>query len=287
MKRVIFFVSLLFVFSCASYKGVKDGDYNQVFENTSHSLEFVDSKAELTVMTFNIRHGLGFYGNGDLEDIADLIRINDADLIFLQEVDVNVERSGYVNQIEQLAELTGLNAVFAPSIILKAGFYGNAMLSKFKFSDLQRINLPTHIGMEGRSGVFAKIEISEGVVASVVSTHLSFESVLIRDWQASSLLREMHKAGRGSDLYILGGDLNAEPETHTVETFAGFFRMKIDLFDYLSFPAFSPTECIDYIFARSNNEELSVSLKEFDVFDANPGASDHLPVISKILIEKP
>ena len=84
---------------------------------------------ELTVATFNIHHGEGTDGRLDLERTAAAIAATGAGLIALQELDRGFARSGGVDQPAELAELTGLDIHFFPTVRRGEGEYGIALAS--------------------------------------------------------------------------------------------------------------------------------------------------------------
>src|SRR5690349_9616478 len=61
----------------------------------------------LRVMTYNIHITQGMDKKFDAARIADVIKRADVDVVALQEVDVGVNRSGKVDQVAELARLTG------------------------------------------------------------------------------------------------------------------------------------------------------------------------------------
>ena len=82
----------------------------------------------ITVLSYNIHHGAGMDTILNLERIARVIKSESPDIVALQEVDINTERTGKVNQIEVLGKLTNMNFAFGKSIDLLGGQYGNAIL---------------------------------------------------------------------------------------------------------------------------------------------------------------
>src|SRR6188508_1637024 len=86
---------------------------------------------ELRVMTYNIHlGGLGTDGKRDLDRIADVINAANPDIVALQEVDKNVPRSGNVNEMSVLGQLTGMQWYFGKTRNLDGGEYGNGILYK-------------------------------------------------------------------------------------------------------------------------------------------------------------
>ncbi|WP_317235903.1 endonuclease/exonuclease/phosphatase family protein [Niabella hibiscisoli] len=71
----------------------------------------------------------------------------------LQEVDINTERSGKVNQAAQLALKTGLKSFyFAKAIDHEGGDYGVAILSKYTLDDIRTYRLPMDSATRGEPG---------------------------------------------------------------------------------------------------------------------------------------
>ncbi len=87
----------------------------------------------LKIVTFNVK--CGWYGK-TLDDVAALLREVDADIVGLQEVDVNTRRSlknsPVVNQVEYIAEKAGYDHwYFAKALDYQGGAYGHGVLSKY------------------------------------------------------------------------------------------------------------------------------------------------------------
>lgn len=98
---------------------------------------------DLRVCTYNIHAGTGVDGHRDLERIGDVIRGVDPDLVGLQEVDRNRERSNHVDQTRFLADYLEMTSVFEPAIEWspttgsggETPAYGVATLSPYPFTD--------------------------------------------------------------------------------------------------------------------------------------------------------
>src|SRR5882672_6615404 len=84
----------------------------------------------LRVMTYNIHVGVGMDKKQDLARIAEVINHERPDLVGLQEVDRGVERTGHVDEVAELARLTGMDYAFAPNLRFQGGWYGVAVLSR-------------------------------------------------------------------------------------------------------------------------------------------------------------
>lgn len=85
------------------------------------------------VLSYNIRRARRMDGRRDLQRVVDVIRRVDPDIVGLQEVDRNRERSGFVDQARRLADLFGMEVVFEPTVELAGADgprkYGIAALS--------------------------------------------------------------------------------------------------------------------------------------------------------------
>jgi endonuclease/exonuclease/phosphatase family metal-dependent hydrolase len=124
------------------------------------------------IATFNIRHGRGLDEEVNLVRTAAAIEQTDADLIALQEIDRNRERSGRVDQVARLEQLTGFNILYWPTVEKGQEQYGIGLASRlpldeswFRFEKLPRI------GSEEPRGAIAGRLNDLGL--SVVATHLS------------------------------------------------------------------------------------------------------------------
>ncbi|MBN1443777.1 MAG: endonuclease/exonuclease/phosphatase family protein, partial [Planctomycetes bacterium] len=82
------------------------------------------------VVSYNIRHGRGMDGEVDLERTAAVLRRLEPDIVGLQEVDDRVERSGRVNQPEELGRLLDMHPAFGSFFAHQGGQYGMAVLSR-------------------------------------------------------------------------------------------------------------------------------------------------------------
>ena len=74
------------------------------------------SRIKLRVMTYNIHVGVGMDKQLDLERIADVIKQQHPDLVGLQEVDRGVTRTKGIDEIAELARLTGMQFAFAHNL---------------------------------------------------------------------------------------------------------------------------------------------------------------------------
>ena len=96
---------------------------------------------EIRVLTYNIHHGLGWMTSTDLLRIAKVFLTERPDIVALQSVDQNTDRSNGVDQAAALGKLTGMKAVFSRAIDFDGGGYGNAVLTKLPVRSEETVKL--------------------------------------------------------------------------------------------------------------------------------------------------
>ena len=165
----------------------------------SESAAPVAVSANLVLATLNIQHGAE-----GLEKIAEAIRAVSPDIIGLQEVDVDCERSGFADEPAELARMAGYPYyAFAKAIPLGSGEYGNALLSRYPIERFEVIPLESGNG-EDRSLGHAVISV-EGLKLDVFVTHLSFENRSVRIEQMKTIAEIL----KSCEYYALLADLNS------------------------------------------------------------------------------
>ncbi|MFE6997217.1 endonuclease/exonuclease/phosphatase family protein [Microbacterium sp. NPDC057659] len=166
------------------------------------------------VATFNIHHGADPAGVVDLERTARAIEELDADVVLLQEVDRNWQRSGGADQATTLAERLGRHHAFGAALELPAEQrgtgareYGQLILSRHPFSAVGRMPLPSQGRSEPRMLLRADIEIN-GTVTTFAVAHLDDADAGARLRQGEAVLRAL----TGVESVVFGGDLNEDAE---------------------------------------------------------------------------
>lgn len=240
----------------------------------------------LKIMTYNIRHA-NPPSKGDLIDIGSIVKTIKAeapDVVALQEVDADTERSGAGNQAEMIAKELDMHYFYAKSIDFQGGEYGVAILSKFPMENEKINRLPTIPETKGEPRVLATagIRISDGKQLIFGSTHL--------DAQKSSenrilQIEEINKIAetQGNELMIIAGDFNALPGSQVINTLDSAFRRTCDSCSP-SFPETEPKKVIDFIAYRPGT--YTVKVKKYKVID-DSYSSDHRPVTAEFEFQKP
>ncbi len=242
------------------------------FISTSCSYLFNRSKNIDTtrMLSYNIRNCLGTDGVTDYRRVASIITRIDPDVAAIQEIDSCTARSKGVFVLEQLASLTGMHAVYSPSISYQGGKYGIGILSKEKPLSWRRINLP---GREEQRSLL----IVEFRNYTFCCTHFSLNE---EDRLASAEIinKEFMKSEK---LVFLAGDFNATPSSEVMKRLSGYWSIINDPGDPTS-PSEKPARCIDYIL-NLQSERHQVHTLSTKV-EPEPLASDHLPVWAEIEI---
>ncbi len=235
----------------------------------------------LRVLAYNIRHGEGLDGVVDLARQAEVINAAKPDLVALQEIDVKTGRTGGVDQLTVLAELTGMEHRFGKFMDYDGGEYGLGVLSRFPILAHRVIELPAG-KQEPRVALLVRTRPPGwSVDASVVSVHLDW---LREDRERFAQAQVLESALRDEPgVVIPAGDFNDVPGSRTIEFLRSKFSEARKPEDArLSIPAEDPKREIDYVFWCG--PEGSVASAESWVI-AEALASDHRPVMAVLTPE--
>lgn len=193
----------------------------------------------MRIGTFNIQHGRGPDGEVDLDRLAAATALLDTDVLALQEVDVEVERSHRAN----LAAIAAgdMAFAFAPAMAIRHGWYGNALAVRGAIDDPEVLELPGEEGDEPRVALIATLRPNAGTPLTVAATHLSIRphiAALQLEAVLSSLL-DRHPP------HVLLGDLNLTPRV--VEPAVKAAGLTIADTSRATFPAHAPKIRIDHV----------------------------------------
>lgn len=214
-------------------------------EYTAKNLVSAPNKDTLTVVTWNIRFGIGranWFGDscGDLvlfdnetiidglELLAQKITEMDADILLLQEVDTGSKRSAYIDQVQWLLDHTSMNygvyasmweVQFVPSDGLGRVNTGNAILSKWPLSEAERIQLSLRGDQDALTKAFyVRRNVLKAVVNYpgnpfwAVDIHASaFSNDDTKQKQFLEFKDVLDEINSKGELFVAGGDLNELP----------------------------------------------------------------------------
>ncbi|HEV7279721.1 MAG TPA: endonuclease/exonuclease/phosphatase family protein [Pirellulaceae bacterium] len=236
-----------------------------------------DEPTRIRVLSYNIHHGEGTDGKLDLARIAKVIEEAKPDVVALQEVDVETERTGKVDQAQELARLTKLHVAFGSSMDFQGGQYGNAVLSRWPIVSSKVHPLPRFGEGEPRSVFVCEIDLpdqEEGL--SFFATHFGFFAGTEERLASVDAVEEIAKTPP-SRLAILAGDFNDVPDGRPILKLREAWTLTTD--DTLpTVPVKQPTRQIDFIFYRPAQRWRVVETRVLD----EAVASDHRAILAEL-----
>ena len=248
MKKFLSILGVLLILGCDPFvTEFEDLSDAVMYEANSKSNATYDS-GNVKVVTWNIRFGIArfpFFGDscGDdviLDDatieenmaaIADSLNAMDADIVLLQEVDVSSKRTGYMDQVQYLLDNTNLNygcyasmwkADFIPSDGIGRIDAGNAILSKYKLTDAERIQLRLRTDQDDLTQYFyLRRNIVKAKIPALAQGSKDFYAVDIhatafatddtKQQHIDKYVETLAEIQSSGDYFVTGGDLNSVP----------------------------------------------------------------------------
>lgn len=237
----------------------------------------------MRAMTYNIHHGEGLDGRIDVERLADVIVHEAADVVFLQEVDRNVPRSGHRDLGWEIARLTHMHVIFGKNADVEGGDYGTAILSTRPLEAHQNVHLPMSLGGEQRGVLHAEIVV-EGTRILLVNVHAdNRRDDTQRLFHVSRLIELARTFDSGP--VILAGDFNDTPQSRTYTAIAQVLDdvwMLAGHGDGFTFSTRHPRKRIDFLWIRGSG-----ALIPRRAWVPRTDASDHLPVMAEFTVIGP
>jgi endonuclease/exonuclease/phosphatase family metal-dependent hydrolase len=217
----------------------------------------------LRLATYNIQHGQRPDGEVDIDLLARSCAALDADVLGLQEVDLNLRRSHDADTAAAVADACGMAFVFGEAIAVRGGKYGNALLVRGTIDDVEVLAIPD---AEPRSAILARARLDNGTVLSVAVTHLGLRGA------AASELPLVFDAMRGRAApRVVMGDFNLDPsDVEPLAKGAGFERVVSEK----TWPAKQPRRTIDHV--------LLDGFRATAVVVAPLPVSDHLALVVEV-----
>ncbi|WP_026903346.1 endonuclease/exonuclease/phosphatase family protein [Pedobacter glucosidilyticus] len=235
----------------------------------------------LKVLSFNIHHANPpadeKSGKIDLNAITEVIKLVDADLIALQEVDENTKRSGKGNQAKLIAQKLDLKVYFAKAIDFDGGAYGIAILSKYPISKhtIYRLTNQADTSAEPRIMQTVKVKLPGKKYIRFANTHLDFLETGNRELQAKQIVNIVNQEKLP---LILAGDWNAALPSKTLDIMDSALTRTCT-----NCPATFSDEnslAIDFI---AYHKKSSFKVKNHVVLN-QVTASDHYPIWAELLV---
>lgn len=252
---------------------------------------YTQNKPQLNVVTYNIAAARV----APIDDIANAIKTLNADLIALNEVDNNTGRSGKLNQVAKLAELTNMYSAFGKAIDFDGGEYGVAILSKYPIEKQQVFALPSG---EDEQRVLLVIQVNHPDFDAPIlfmTTHLSWqEDPALRMQQIREIANitigntDSLFAEIASQIKILAGDFNDVIGSAPLAELQRYWHLVEDKTnDIRTWPAINPAIDLDHILTyrgqRWEVEKMVTPNQQATWQQINwPAVSDHVPVMASL-----
>jgi endonuclease/exonuclease/phosphatase family metal-dependent hydrolase len=194
------------------------------------------------------------------------------DVVALQEVDGGSLRSGFLNQVEYLADLAGFPYCHAQRTrnLAQLGQHGNGLLSRYPITQVTEHRLPGLI--PGRGAIEAHIGQNEEPLVIVV-LHLSLGA----RGRAQQLRFIAERVAHHSHVVVMG-DMNGEGLEVCEQLRLGGLPVQSSSSSALTFPSWNPSRGIDHILVTP-----SVNVQELEVLPYC--YSDHLPIAMQIEVK--
>lgn len=224
---------------------------------------------KLNVMSYNIHHGADATEQMTLKEMGAFIKESGADLVGLQEVDSLCGRSGNIDQMKVLAEITGMHYAFYRHFAYDGGAYGLGILSKYPIKE--QINERITSIQQGKKAslAFLGVKLRAGGKDLVFSTvHMALDQPT-RLIQAEEIMHHL----AGHEPVILTGDFNALPDTEEIQLISNRLPF-MDKGLAHTFPSAEPVRKIDYIFVSPS----LLKKKNSTIVRKEIRYSDHLPL---------
>lgn len=228
-------------------------------------MKFFPNSKDIKVVSYNIHSGLNKDMFPTLSDIIDFLRMSEADIICLQEVNESA-KVGF--QVSSLKEELNMYSHFGANVVNLGSNYGLVTYSKYPIKSEKHIYLKSD---NEQRGLLHTVVDVDGKKLNIINIHLGVKQEE-RDIQLKEVMSYV-KSLEPED-YIIVGDFNegnlsldgtnikdsaVEMEKDNILTFAsGLYR-------------------IDYILVSQKIEVL-----DYDVLIEN--MSDHFPIIARLRI---
>lgn len=163
----------------------------------TNSVQATVAPTRSRIVTWNIHAAR----QAPLDEIVDELKAMQADVIALQEVDVRVRRTGFVDQPAALAAALGYHYVFAASIKWDQGDYGLAIFSRWPITGFHRHRLDATWAVEPR--IVLEATVCVGGRPLHLYNHHADGRALSRD-AGFAALKGIVKGDVGNGVLVLG-----------------------------------------------------------------------------------
>ncbi len=238
----------------------------------SHTLKFLSYNIQVGIRTTKYRHYVtkGWKHvlphdsrNHTLTRIADVV--TDYDFVALQEIDAGSIRSGFINQVEYIAEraqfpywYTQLNRDLGP-----LAQHGNGLLSRIAPKDMEDHRLPGAI--PGRGAIVVRLPFGDASVL-VVMLHLS-----LGERSRVLQLEYVKRLIDGEEHVVVMGDMNSHLADLLFDSPLAETALRPAQSVGPTYPSWRPSVALDHILVSPK-----LAIADYEVLDCR--LSDHRPI---------
>jgi endonuclease/exonuclease/phosphatase family metal-dependent hydrolase len=239
------------------------------------------------IVSYNVHSCVGLDGRLSPARIGRVLAQCGADVVALQELDVNRRRSGSRDQTLEIARALGFEqVVFQPAISTADEHYGDAILSRLPLRVVHRGALPgsqLRPHLEPRGAVWVEVDF-DGRPVQIINTHLGLLAPERMLQTAALIGPEWCEHPDCRDPVVLLGDFNCRPGSEAYQriTAAGFRDAQRLLARHRPLRTwFSPLPLarIDHVFLRGGWEVTKIEVPRTELTAV---ASDHLPLVVEL-----
>jgi endonuclease/exonuclease/phosphatase family metal-dependent hydrolase len=239
------------------------------------------ASAVLRVATYNVHGCVGTDRVRSESRIADVIRTLDAEIVGLQELDLNRTRSARANQLALITGELGWNGYFFPAFKREEEEYGDAVISRFPLTVRKTGELPGKAPWycrESRGAIWAAVETPSGP-CHVINTHfgLGRRERLV---QAKLLTGSDWLGAVPDEPLIVMGDFNCGGSSPAIRLLVNALHPgAAPLPSPPAFPSSRPLLALDHVLV---NKHLRLSRLTAVSNAMTRVASDHLPLVAEL-----
>ena len=244
--------------------------------------------AKLRVATYNVHGCVGTDRQRSEARIAEVIAELSVDVIGIQEVDLNRQRSGGVDQAGMIAAQLGWHRHFHAAVRRGDEHYGHAILSRHPLTLRRAACLPgvaPFFCRQERAAIGMDVMTEFGLV-HVINTHLGLGRRERKEQAELLTSADWLDASTGGTPLILLGDFNSLPGSRPHWLISRHLRDVRQLIkpkrSWPTFPTSFPTLAVDHIFVNAALQPVSVAVHRTSISRL---ASDHFPLVAELLLK--
>lgn len=263
LKSMLCTAAVLFLLAaCTGTTPLESNGENNVPAPTVSQSE---DATRLKVMTYNVKN---CESGKNIEGIAADIQKEAPDVVCVQELDQNADRSGGKDVLKLLAEQVHMNYRFYPAMKFQGGYYGIGILSVYPLEECRITPLKTRAKDEARVLAQAVITVN-GKKLNLFNTHLSYEDAQSRFAQLTFLQEQLSV----QQPFVLMGDFNVE----SMEEYSRFKEVQLINRSETAYESYlgEGFRCLDNIIVSQGVAVLFQKMGHTTV-------SDHRPLVAEL-----